>query len=145
MRSSTTAVPVFVFGSNLAGRHGKGAALWARQQRGAIYGQGIGRQGNAYGIPTKDRQLRVLPLTAIQTHVADFRRLARRRRVRVPCERGHAAARSLHAFRQPADFVPLLRPRIDRRAASVIAAASNHEHYRALVALEASSTFSFQP
>jgi hypothetical protein len=28
--------PVFVFGSNLAGRHGKGAALWARQHRGAI-------------------------------------------------------------------------------------------------------------
>ncbi len=29
--------PIFVFGSNLAGRHGKGAALWARQHRGAIY------------------------------------------------------------------------------------------------------------
>lgn len=39
--------PVFVFGSNLAGRHGKGAALWARQHRGAVYGQGIGLQGNS--------------------------------------------------------------------------------------------------
>jgi hypothetical protein len=37
--------PIFVFGSNLAGRHGKGAALWAREHRGAIYGQGRGRQG----------------------------------------------------------------------------------------------------
>ena len=49
--------PVFVFGSNLAGRHGRGAALWARQHRGAIYGQGVGRQGNAYAIPTKDDRL----------------------------------------------------------------------------------------
>lgn len=46
--------PIFVFGSNLAGRHGKGAALWARQHRGAIYGQGIGLQGNSYAIPSKD-------------------------------------------------------------------------------------------
>ena len=76
---STSTIPVFVFGSNLAGRHGKGAALWARQQRGAIYGQGIGRQGNAYGIPTKDRQLRVLPLHVIQIHVAEFLAYARQR------------------------------------------------------------------
>ena len=39
--------PVFVFGSNLAGRHGRGAAFWARQNRGAIYGQGIGRLRSA--------------------------------------------------------------------------------------------------
>jgi hypothetical protein len=50
--------PVFVFGSNLAGRHGKGAAIWARQHRGAIYGEGSGRQGNSYAIPTKDAKLR---------------------------------------------------------------------------------------
>jgi hypothetical protein len=34
---------VFVFGSNLAGRHGKGAALHAREHHGAIYGQGVAR------------------------------------------------------------------------------------------------------
>ena len=34
----TSHTPVFVFGSNLAGRHGKGAGLFARQHRGAIYG-----------------------------------------------------------------------------------------------------------
>ena len=72
-------IPVFIFGSNLAGRHGKGAALWARQHRGAIYGQGVGRQGNAYAIPTKDRQLRVLPLSVVQAHVADFLDYARQR------------------------------------------------------------------
>lgn len=79
MRSSTPTKPVFVFGSNLAGRHGKGAALWARQHRGAIYGQGAGPQGCAYAIPTKDRQLRVLPLAAIRGDVDMFLSYARRR------------------------------------------------------------------
>lgn len=45
---------VFVFGSNPEGRHGAGAAKVAREQFGAIYGQGEGLQGNAYAIPTKD-------------------------------------------------------------------------------------------
>lgn len=74
--SSCTCVPVFVFGSNLAGRHGKGAALWARRHRGAVYGQGVGRQGNAYAIPTKDHDLRVLPLSAIEAQIAEFLRYA---------------------------------------------------------------------
>lgn len=78
MQQSTTAHMIFVFGSNLAGRHGKGAALWARKYRGAIYGQGSGLQGNAYGIPTKDRRLRVLPLEVIGGHVRDFLDFARR-------------------------------------------------------------------
>lgn len=63
---------VFVFGSNLAGRHGKGAAFHAKQWYGAIYGQGIGRQGNSYAIPTKDYLLKVLTLDAIGRHLADF-------------------------------------------------------------------------
>lgn len=64
--------PVFVFGSNLAGRHGKGAALFARRHRGAIYGQGVGRQGNSYAIPTKDHNLKTLPLDAIREFVFWF-------------------------------------------------------------------------
>ncbi|HTU91464.1 MAG TPA: hypothetical protein VMF69_15385 [Gemmataceae bacterium] len=67
---------IFVFGSNLAGRHGKGAALYARQHHGAIYGQGVGLQGDSYGIPTKDGQLRTLPLEAIRRHVEDFKHFA---------------------------------------------------------------------
>jgi hypothetical protein len=63
---------IFVFGSNLAGRHGKGAALFAKQYHGAIYGQGIGIQGNSYGIPTKDAKLKTLPLVVIAKHVRDF-------------------------------------------------------------------------
>ncbi|GAB1416936.1 hypothetical protein MASR2M117_23420 [Paludibacter sp.] len=43
---------VFVFGSNLAGHHGGGAARVALNKFGAIYGQGIGMQGQSYAIPT---------------------------------------------------------------------------------------------
>lgn len=68
---------VFVFGSNLAGRHGKGAALFARHRRGAKLGVGKGRTGNAYAIPTKDRKLNPLPLYEIAQHVAEFIRYAR--------------------------------------------------------------------
>lgn len=51
---------IFVFGSNLAGRHGKGAAKEALENWGAIYGQGEGRQGSSYAIPTKDKYFNTL-------------------------------------------------------------------------------------
>jgi len=63
---------IFVFGSNLAGRHGKGAALTARKQYGAEYGVGFGRTGNAYAIPTKSYKLQTLPLAHIRDYVIDF-------------------------------------------------------------------------
>jgi hypothetical protein len=76
------AVPaqVFVFGSNLAGRHGKGAALAAAKSWGAIRGRGIGLQGRAYAIPTKDAKLNPLPLDAIAKHVSVFLAFARANR-----------------------------------------------------------------
>lgn len=43
---------IFVFGSNLAGEHGGGAALLAWRKWGAVWGQGSGLQGQTYGIPT---------------------------------------------------------------------------------------------
>ena len=43
---------IFVFGSNLAGMHGGGAAYAAWRKFGAIMGQGVGLQGQSYGIPT---------------------------------------------------------------------------------------------
>lgn len=67
---------IFVFGSNLAGRHGKGAALYARKHHGAIYGQGAGLQGESYAIPTKDAQLQVLPLAHIRHYVLHFLKFA---------------------------------------------------------------------
>lgn len=71
--------PVFVFGSNLAGRHGAGAALFARRYRGAVYGVGEGPQGSAYAIPTKGRDLRPLPLWQVERAVNRFLTYARER------------------------------------------------------------------
>ncbi len=67
---------IFVFGSNLAGRHGKGAARYARVHHGAIYGNGWGRQGNSWAIPTKDGNLKTLPLDKIRFFVECFIRYA---------------------------------------------------------------------
>ena len=75
--NSTARQPTFVFGANEAGRHGAGAALFAARERGAIYGQGEGLQGNAYGIPTKDRRIKTLPLDAIARYVDRFLAFAR--------------------------------------------------------------------
>jgi hypothetical protein len=63
---------IFVFGSNLAGRHGAGAALYARQNYGARHGICIGRTGDSYAIPTKDEDLKTLPLDKIVSYVQDF-------------------------------------------------------------------------
>jgi len=68
---------IFVFGSNRAGRHGAGAAAAAENQWGAIYGHGEGRQGQSYGIPTKDHVLHTLPLAQIKISVDTFLGYAR--------------------------------------------------------------------
>lgn len=43
---------IFVFGSNLEGMHGGGAARLAYHRFGAVWGQGVGLQGQSYAIPT---------------------------------------------------------------------------------------------
>lgn len=63
---------VFVFGANEAGRHGKFAAQFALKHCGARYGQGFGRMGNSFGIPTKDVQIRTLPLPVIANYIRQF-------------------------------------------------------------------------
>lgn len=63
---------VFVFGSNLAGRHGAGAALFAHDVYEAEYGVGVGRTGHAYAIPTKDANIETLSLKDIAEHVTNF-------------------------------------------------------------------------
>jgi hypothetical protein len=65
--------PVFVFGSNEAGRHGKGAAKYAREYRGAEDGVGEGFRGNSYAIPTKDKYLFTRSLPAIEKSVLAFK------------------------------------------------------------------------
>ena len=63
---------IFVFGSNLSGIHGAGAARTAFQKHGAIYGEGIGHFGNSYAIPTKDRNIITLSIPAIRIYVDQF-------------------------------------------------------------------------
>lgn len=66
---------IFVFGSNLEGLHGGGAALLAYERFGAIWGQGTGLQGKSYGIPTMHGGI-----DAIAPYVDEFIAFAREHR-----------------------------------------------------------------
>lgn len=67
---------VFVFGSNVAGHHGAGAAAQALLHHGAKLGQGVGYavndMGSSFAIPTKDERIMTLPLEAIECFVWYF-------------------------------------------------------------------------
>jgi hypothetical protein len=63
---------IFVFGSNLAGIHGAGAAKWAHENCHAVMGEGIGRTGSAYAIPTKDMNIKTMSLDRIRHHIHVF-------------------------------------------------------------------------
>ena len=63
---------VFVFGSNLAGLHGGGAAKVALERFGAVRAKGIGHHGQSYAIPTKDELVETLPIEEIGEQVAEF-------------------------------------------------------------------------
>lgn len=58
---------IFVFGSNLQGMHGGGAARVAHEKFGAVWGEGIGLQGQSYAIPTMHGGV-----DAIAPYVNDF-------------------------------------------------------------------------
>jgi len=63
---------IFVFGSNESGIHGAGAAKVAIDKFNAVFGQGVGLQGQSYAIPTKDKRLDILPLYRIYDYILDF-------------------------------------------------------------------------
>lgn len=69
-------VTIFVFGSNLMGIHGAGAALHATDNYGAKRGVGVGRTGYAYAIPTKRTPWETLTLEEIEPHVRRFKKYA---------------------------------------------------------------------
>lgn len=71
--------PVFVFGSNLAGIHGGGAARWAYENRGAEWGVGFGLTGTSFAIPTMDWDIETLPLREIEKFVRKFLKFANAR------------------------------------------------------------------
>ena len=62
---------IFVFGSNLAGNHAGGAARLAYVKWGAVWGQGVGLQGQTYAIPTMHGGVE-----AIRPYVEEFIRFA---------------------------------------------------------------------
>lgn len=62
----------FVFGSNLAGVHGAGAAKYAAMVFGAQFGRGEGFTGRSYAIPTKDKRITTLPLPEIAKYIKTF-------------------------------------------------------------------------
>ena len=66
---------IFVFGSNLQGIHGKGAALHARSHHGAIPGKGEGHWGWSYALPTRflcAGRMTTLSLAKIEMHIDIF-------------------------------------------------------------------------
>lgn len=67
---------VFVFGSNMAGIHGGGAARWAHENRGAEWGVGFGLTGTSFAIPTKDWEIETLSLDRIEKFVRKFLKFA---------------------------------------------------------------------
>jgi hypothetical protein len=69
---------IFVFGSNLEGRHGKGAAKFAADWHGAVPSQGSGPMGTSYALPTKRTPYDALRLDEIARHVEVFLDYARR-------------------------------------------------------------------
>lgn len=63
---------IFVFGSNEAGVHGAGAAKAAHSMFGAKMGVGLGFTGRSFGIPTKDYDIKTLPIEKIEVYVKIF-------------------------------------------------------------------------
>lgn len=77
IKNSTDSHRIFVFGSNLKGRHGAGAALHAYIHYGALEGKGQGLAGRSYAIPTKDANIKTLPLITIATCINTFIKFVR--------------------------------------------------------------------
>ena len=63
---------IFVFGSNLAGKHNGGGAKIALEKFGATYGNGVGIQGQSYAIPTLDENFDKLKIEKINSYVKGF-------------------------------------------------------------------------
>lgn len=68
---------IFVFGSNKQGIHGAGAALFAKQRKGAVTGCGEGLQGQSYAIPTKITPHQTDSLDNVAQAVERFKEFAR--------------------------------------------------------------------
>jgi len=63
---------IFVFGSNTSGRHGRGAALQAMNDFGAVYGIGEGITGQCYAFPTLDGELQQREEWELEESIIEF-------------------------------------------------------------------------
>lgn len=72
-----TSKMIFVFGSNLSGIHGAGAARFAAVHRGAEYGVGEGPTGACYALPTKGYNITHITLDEVNALVQNFIAYAR--------------------------------------------------------------------
>ncbi|MDR1792501.1 MAG: hypothetical protein LBR36_03535 [Bacteroidales bacterium] len=102
---------IFVFGSNLEGFHGGGAAALAFQKFGAEWGKGVGLQGKSYAIPTMHGGVET-----IKPYVDDFLLFAK----------AHPELKFLVteigcgiAGFTPREIAPLFRPAIDENIENV--------------------------
>jgi hypothetical protein len=68
---------VFVFGSNLLGIHGAGAALYALKHCGAVSGRGEGLHGSSYALPTKRSPYSTMRIAEVKLHAEIFIAFAR--------------------------------------------------------------------
>lgn len=104
---------IFVFGSNLAGHHAGGAARAAHSSFGAVWGQGVGLQGQCYAIPTMQGGVE-----AIKPYVDEFVAFARDHRdmtflvTRIGCGiAGFSDAQIAPLFKDCLDDANILLPR----------------------------------
>jgi len=93
-RSRTAAEPIFVFGSNMRGEHVEGHAQSAARFHQAVTGEWNGRTGNAYAIPYRNRESKLMALADIAGYVERFKAYANEHRAlmmqvaRFACEKG---------------------------------------------------------
>lgn len=106
---------VFVFGSNLAGKHIGRCAAFAAKHYNAEVGIGEGPTGQSYAVPTKDEHLDALPLADVQWHVEQLLAYARTQRdarfqvTRIGCGlAGFTDAQMAPLFKKTSDnlFIP---------------------------------------
>lgn len=110
---------IFVFGSNLSGIHGAGAAQTARIKFGAQNGEGEGVTGECYAIPTKDYGIRrTLTVAEIKPYVDQFIRYARYRQqltflvTEIGCGlAGYKPEQIAPLFKDALDLVNILLPK----------------------------------
>lgn len=76
LKHSVSSKYVFVFGSNVLGIHGAGAALTAVRHFGAVHGIGEGLQGQSYAIPTKLTPSEPLTLEQLHLNIRTFMAMA---------------------------------------------------------------------